>query len=91
MAAVGDEGFVRAILIVSGDDEPASQPNDMGLAARVIAKATARAGEPPARVRYVPRANAAVVEARACYVRVALEDLRIIVASATTIDIFPWE
>jgi hypothetical protein len=91
MAAVGDEGLVQAILIVGSDVDPASQPDDMVLAARVIADATVRIGEPPARVRYVPRANAAVVEARVRYLHVALEDSRIIVASATTIDIFPWE
>ncbi len=91
MAAVGAEGLVHAILIVGSDDDPARQPDDMGLAARVIAEATVRAGASPARVRYMPRANAAVVEVGVRYLHVALDDQRVIVASATTIDIFPWE
>lgn len=91
MAAAGDEGFVQAILIVGSDDDPARQADDMGLAARVIAQATVCAGEPPASVRYVPRANATFVEARVRYLHAALGDRRVIVASATTIDIFPWQ
>jgi hypothetical protein len=89
MAAAGD-GLVQVILIVGDEDDPARQPDDAGLAARVVAEASARAGQPPARVRYLPRANAAVIEARVRYLHAALDDRRVIVASATTIDIFPW-
>jgi hypothetical protein len=91
MAAAGDDGLVRAILIAGGEDDTATQPGDTGPAASVVAEACARAGQPPARVRYLPRVSAVVIEARPSYLRAALEDRRVIVASATTIDIFPWE
>jgi hypothetical protein len=90
MAAADDDGLVQVILILGNDDEPAKQPDDVNLAARVIAEASARAGQPPARVHYLPRANAVVVEACIRYLHAALDDQRVIVASATTIDIFPW-
>jgi hypothetical protein len=91
IAAAGDDALVQAILIVGGDDDPASQPNDAGRAARVIAQASARAGQAPERVAYLPRANAVILAAPVSYLHVVLGDQRVILASATTIDIFPWE
>jgi|tagenome__1003787_1003787.scaffolds.fasta_scaffold18381397_1 hypothetical protein len=84
LGAAGEEGLVHAILIVT-EDEPAD-----GLAADLIAEASASSGRSALRVRHLPRANALIVTAPAGRLRDLLKDHRVLVASATTIDIFPW-
>jgi hypothetical protein len=80
LAAAGSAGPVHAILIVAGE---ATGP-------AVIAAASAATGQVPADVRYLPRAGAVILTAPANYLRALLDDHRVTVASATTIDIFPW-
>jgi len=83
LAAAGEAEMVPAILIVASDDEPAD-----GLVTALITEASA--GRSPLHVRHLPRADALIVTASASRLRAILEDQRVLVASATTIDIFPW-
>ena len=84
LTAAGEAGLVHAVLIVAGD-EPADGP-----AAALVEEASARSGWSPGQVRHLPRANALIVTAPAAWLRAALEDRRLLVASATTTDVFPW-
>jgi hypothetical protein len=90
LAAAGDEEVVHAIVIVGSGDDPASRPPDASPAANLIAEVSARVGRSPVRVRQVPRGNAVIITACGRHLRALLDDPRVIVASATTIDVFPW-
>jgi hypothetical protein len=92
IAEAGETGLVAAVMIVKEPGGPAM--DDGGLARRVIEKAVERTGEIPASVRYVPRANAAVLLARAGLIQEILVDENLAVASAADLDplwIFDWE
>ena len=90
IAAAGDDGLVHAVLIVTGDRAPFTASDDDGVAECVIAETFARLGEQPGFVRIIPRANAAIIMARPAFFHAVLDDPRVLFASATTIDLFPW-
>jgi hypothetical protein len=76
----GETGLVDAVIVVG--DSAGSSTDDSGLVQRVIARAAGRAGEPPARVRCFPRANAAALSATTRFLREILKDPDLAVASA---------
>jgi len=81
LTAAGEGGPVHAVLVVADGDD---------VAAGLVAAASAGSGLTAGSVRHLPRANALVVTAPAAWLRAALEDPRLLVASATTTDVFPW-
>lgn len=83
--AAGVDGLVDAILIVK--EGGGSSFDDGGLARRVIKTAIERTGDRPVAVRYLPRANAAVISASSRLLREILKDENLVVASPTDIDL----
>ena len=69
------------------DNSP--MPPDCGPTNRsVIAEASARAGQTPARVSYLPRTNAVILAARVSYLHAALDDRR---GTTARLHTFPGE
>jgi len=87
--AASTDTLLHAVLIVGEDGDPSATPHDEGLAERVVEQIRVRLGEEAAQVRFVPRANAVIVVARPAFLRVLVNDPRVLLASATTIDLFP--
>ncbi len=80
----GEDSLVDAILIVI--DEGNSSCDDGGLARQVVEAATERTGDQPIAIRYLPRANAAVISAGPRLLQEILKDGNLAVASTTEID-----
>lgn len=83
LAEAGENALLDAVIVVS--DGASSSLDDGGLAQQVIDHAAAHVGERPARLRFFPRANAAVLSASAPFLREILKDPAIAAASAADI------
>ncbi len=77
---------IDAIIIVKEGEDPESSM-DGALLRRVIEGAIQRAGDSPLALRYIPRANAAVISASRKLLQELLGDENIAVASAVDIDL----
>lgn len=83
--AAGEDAPVEAILIVKELGGPSF--DDGGLARQVVEAAIERTGDHPRVVRYLPRANAAIISASRRLLQAILEDENLAVASPTEIDL----
>jgi hypothetical protein len=79
-------GAIEAIIIVKEGEDPASSM-DGALLRRVIDGAIQRADDSLLALRYIPRANAAIITASRKLIEEILGDENIAVASAVDIDL----
>ncbi len=77
---------VDAIIVVKDAADPALSLDGI-LLHQVIEGAIERAGDVPAALRYIPRANAAVISASGKLIEEILQDQNVVVASAVDVDL----
>jgi len=77
---------IEAIIIVKEGEDPASSM-DEALLRRVIDGAIQRVDDSPLALRYIPRANAAIITASRKLIEEILGDENVAVASAVDIDL----